>query len=101
VCACAGVLVLARPCKGVRRAATRRHNIWRVVGRAVMGAMTAVQVWAGSIAMTLALAFALAGWLGDRVGAELGRKEKQREAQWSSSGYRLTQDGRGVPGLEH
>jgi hypothetical protein len=32
VCACAWVLVLARPCKGVRRAATR-HNIWRGVGR--------------------------------------------------------------------
>jgi hypothetical protein len=43
--------------------------------------MTADQVWAGSVTTTLLLAFAPAGWLGGRVGAELGKK---REAERSA-----------------
>jgi hypothetical protein len=88
-CVCARVPVclclqgLARTCQGVRRAATRRRNVWRVVGRAVIAAMTAVQVWAGSITITLPLAFTLAGYLGTWVagclGAELGRREREAE----------------------
>jgi hypothetical protein len=79
VCACACVLVLARPCKALQGRAASGDTTQHLAGSGQ--AMTAVQVWAGSITTTLLLAFALAGWLGGRVGAELGKK---REAERSA-----------------
>jgi hypothetical protein len=88
-CACAcvcgwwvGVCVRVPVClclQGLARACGERRTTQHLAGSGQ--AMTADQVWAGSITITLPLAFALAGWLGGRVGAELGKK---REAERSA-----------------
>jgi hypothetical protein len=71
LCACA--------CKALQGRAASGDTTQHLAGSGQ--AMTAVQVWAGSMTMALPWAFALAGWLGGRVGAELGKK---REAERSA-----------------